>query len=374
MPKTTLPFFARVTITLLGLILLTVILWYSREILVPLAFAALLATLLNPVLNALERMKIPRLLAISLTVLLAILIVFGLAYFIAVQFSQFSEALPQFKAKLLSLVADFQAWLESRFRISTAKQVAYLRQGTSNLLQNSGALLSTTFGLVTGLVVLITLIPVYVFLLLLYRNLLVYFILQVFSNYNTHKVSTILDEIKKVIQSYIFGLLIEAAIVAALNSIALLLLGIDYAILLGVLGAVLNMIPYLGGLVAIALPVLIAMATKESLFYPLAVIGAYMFIQFIDNNILVPKVVASKVRINALISILAVLVGGALWGIAGMFLSIPLVAILKIIFDRIAPLKPWGMLLGDDIPDAALLHASSQTDSGIIILDKAPEE
>jgi predicted PurR-regulated permease PerM len=135
-----------------------------------------------------------------------------------------------------------------------------------------------------------------------------------------------------------------------MNSAALLLLGVPYAILIGVIGALLNMLPYIGGLIAIALPVLMATVTHDGYSTQLGVIGAYLVIQFIDNNILVPRIVSSKVQINALISIIAVFLGNALWGLSGMFLCIPFIAVLKIVFDRIDDLKPWGKLLGDNIP------------------------
>jgi predicted PurR-regulated permease PerM len=146
------------------------------------------------------------------------------------------------------------------------------------------------------------------------------------------------------------GLLIEALIVAILNSTALLILGVKYAILLGLIGALLNMLPYIGGIIAIALPVLMATVTKDGYSTQLGIIIAYIIIQFIDNNFLVPKIVSSKVQINALVSILIVLLGGALWGVAGMFLSIPFIAIVKIICDRVEGMRPLGKLLGDEIP------------------------
>jgi predicted PurR-regulated permease PerM len=146
------------------------------------------------------------------------------------------------------------------------------------------------------------------------------------------------------------GLVIEFVIVAILNSIVLLLLGIDYAILLGIIGALLNVIPYIGGLVGVAIPMMIALVTKESSWYALYVLIGYYIIQLIDNNYLVPYIVASKVKINALFSVIVVIAGNALWGVPGMFLSIPLLAIVKLIFDHIEPLKPWGFLLGDTMP------------------------
>ena len=136
---------------------------------------------------------------------------------------------------------------------------------------------------------------------------------------------------------------------ATLNTTALLILGIEYALLLGIIGALLNVIPYIGGLVAVAIPMIVALATKSSLVCVYILI-IYYIIQLIDNNYIVPKIVASKVKINALFSIIVVIAGNALWGIPGMFLSIPLLAIVKLIFDHIEPLKPWGFLLGDTMP------------------------
>jgi len=133
------------------------------------------------------------------------------------------------------------------------------------------------------------------------------------------------------------------------------MLGIDYAILLGIVGALLNVIPYIGGIIAVALPMLVALVTKSSGWYPFYVMAVYYFIQLIDNNFIVPKIVASKVKINALFSIVVVIVGNALWGVPGMFLSIPLLAIVKLVFDNIEPLKPWGFLLGDTMPPLLLI-------------------
>jgi predicted PurR-regulated permease PerM len=135
-----------------------------------------------------------------------------------------------------------------------------------------------------------------------------------------------------------------------MDTAALLILGIEYALLLGVLGALLNMIPYIGGLVAVAMPMIVAFVTKSSPIYVLYVMVLYYLIQLIDNNYIVPMIVASKVKINALFSIIVVIAGNALWGIPGMFLSIPLLAIIKLVCDHIEPLKPWGFLLGDTMP------------------------
>ena len=181
------------------------------------------------------------------------------------------------------------------------------------------------------------------------------FIHRVFVSQNQERVSSIISETKTVIHKYLTGLIIEAVIVACLNIIVLLFLGIEYAILLGILGALLNVIPYIGGLVAVALPMMVALATKTTSLYALYVLIFYYIIQLIDNNLIVPLIVSSKVKINALFAIIVVIAGNALWGVSGMFLSIPLLAVVKVIFDHIEPLKPWGFLLGDTLPTKPLL-------------------
>jgi predicted PurR-regulated permease PerM len=197
---------------------------------------------------------------------------------------------------------------------------------------------------------MIFLLPVYIFLLLYYHPLLIEFIHRLFAKGDQGKVNEIIKQVKTVIQRYLAGLVIEAVIVAILNSVALLALGVEYAILLGIIGAMLNVIPYIGGLVAVALPMMIALATSTSPITALYVLILYYIIQLIDNNFIVPYIVASKVKINALFSIIVVLAGNALWGLTGMFLSIPLLAIIKLIFDHLEGLKPWGFLLGDTMP------------------------
>jgi predicted PurR-regulated permease PerM len=198
--------------------------------------------------------------------------------------------------------------------------------------------------------VVLFLLPVYVFLILFYQPLLLEFIWRLFSKDKHKQVKDIVTQIKTVIQHYLTGLLIEAVIVAILDTAALLILGIEYALILGILGALLNIIPYIGGLVAVALPMIVALVTKSTPMYALYVLAAYYFIQLIDNNYIVPVIVSSKVKINALFSIIVVIAGNALWGIPGMFISIPVLAIVKLICDHIESLKPIGFLLGDTMP------------------------
>lgn len=339
------PFYIKVPVILLGLVIAVFMLWILRDILVPLAFATLIAILLNPLSNRIER-KLPKIVAILISMTIALVIVCGVMYFLSSQMVHFFDDLDAIKLRLNNLVKDIQGWVRSSFGLSVNKQDKMVNE----VANSSKGMIGQTLSGVIGILSVVFLIPVYVFLMMLYKTLILNFLYEVFSEENQTKVAEILTETKGAIQSYIVGLLIETIIVAVMNSAALLMLGVQNAILIGVIGAILNLLPYIGGIVAILLPVLMATLTKDGYTTQLLIVAAYAVIQFVDNNILVPRIVSSKVQINALISIVIVLLGAALWGVPGMFLSIPFIAVLKIIFDRIDGLKPWGKLLGDNVP------------------------
>jgi predicted PurR-regulated permease PerM len=340
------PFYIQSTAVLFGIVLMVYVMIQLADILVPLAFAAFLAVLLNPLVNRLERHRVPKVLSIAMAMLVMIISVVTVFYFLSTQIAQFGDSLPMLQKKFEEITANLKTWIQSNFGVETNKQEQMLKDA----MKNSQAMVGKTVNGLLGTLAIIFLLPVYIFLLLLYKTLILNFFYEVFSEENSKKVSDVLSETKTAIQSYIVGLLIEMMIVATMNSVALVLLGVKYGILIGCIGAILNLIPYLGGIIAIALPVLMATVTKDGYSTQLGVIIAYIVIQFIDNNILVPRIVSSKVQINALMSIIVVLLGNAMWGLSGMFLSIPFVAVLKITFDRIDELKPWGKLLGDNIP------------------------
>ena len=340
------PFYIQSTAVLFGLVLLVYVMIQLADILVPLAFAAFLAILLNPLVNRLQRHKVPKVIAIVIALLVMIIAVVTVFYFLSTQIAQFGDSLPMLQKKFEEITANLKNWIHNTFGVETNKQEQMLKDA----MKNSQAMVGKTVNGLLGTLAIIFLLPVYMFLLLFYKTLILNFLYEVFSEENSKKVSDVLSETKTAIQSYIVGLLIEMIIVAAMNSTALVLLGVKYGILIGCIGAILNLIPYLGGIIAIALPVLMATVTKDGYSTQLGVIIAYIVIQFIDNNILVPRIVSSKVQINALMSIIVVLLGNAMWGVSGMFLSIPFVAVLKIMFDRIEELKPWGKLLGDNVP------------------------
>ena len=343
-----LPLYIKATLIIIGLFAVFAILYLGQNIIIPLVFSTIIAIVLHPVVNLFIRIKINRVIAIIIVMLLTFLMIalFGILLFS--QASRFTESLPNLLDKFTEILNQTIIWITHHFDLSASEITAWITKTKNELI--GGEEIGQTISNVGGMVAFLFLIPVYVFMILFYQPLLIDFFHRLFGESNRLKVSEIINQIKTLIQRYLIGLLIEVVIISALYTIGLLILGIEYALILGILGALLNLIPYLGSVIAALMPMLIAVATKSSPWFALLVLALYIFIQFIDNNFIVPKIVASKVKINALASIIAVIIFGTLWGISGMLVAIPLTAITKLIFDHIPSLKPWGFLLGDAMP------------------------
>ncbi len=346
MPTKSYPFYLKATLIIIGLYFLIDMLYIGQLIIVPLIFSFIVAVLLSPLVNLLVRIRFNRILSITIAILLLITLTLGTVIILSMQLGKFAEAIPLLMEKSQEALSSCVKWISSTFNVKISSVDNFIEESKGELIVSSKTYLGETFTMIGNALVAVFLIPVYIFMILYYQPLLLSFIRRVFGRNNNSEVESVLRSTKSVIQRYLVALFIETVIIAVLNSVGLLLIGLDYAILFGVIGAILNLIPYIGGVIAIALPMMLALAT-QSATTALLVLLVYTIIQLIDNNYIIPKLVGSRVRINALVSIVVVIAGGALWGVPGMFLSIPLTAIVKVIFDHIDSLKPWGFLLGD---------------------------
>lgn len=346
-----LPFYAKLSLNLVTISLLATILYLGKGILVPFFFSVLLATLLLPVTNLLQRWRFPKVLAILVTIFIALALLAGVLYFLSSQISIFLEDFDTIKQRISELVQNFQNWINSTFHISKVQQKEYLEDTAKNIQDSGPSVLGKTVGTITESLSYLVFLPVYTFLILYYKDLIRKFFISVFSRSESDKVGEVLFQARTIGRDYILGLLIDMTIVFALNSVGFLILGIKYPIFLALVAAILNLIPYIGMLIANIFTILITIVSSENMYDAVWAAVVLAVVQFIDNNFLIPMIVGNKVRINALVTIVGVVIGGALCGVGGMFLAIPAVATLKVIFDNVADLKPWGMLLGDDVKD-----------------------
>ncbi|WP_219885164.1 AI-2E family transporter [Marinilabilia salmonicolor] len=343
------PMYVKTVLVILGLVAFVFTLYIAQGIIIPLVFATILAIVLHPAVSMIIRLKVHRVVAIGLVMLLTFSVIALFGTLLYSQASRFTESFPKLVDKFTQIINQLIFWTSGYFDIS-ANEITQWITNTKNELIGSDEIGQTIVG-VGSILAFLFLIPVYVFMILFYQPLLIEFLHRLFGENNRSKVSEIINQIKTLIQRYLIGLLFEVVIISFLYTIGLLILGIEYALVLGILGALLNLIPYLGSIIAASMPMIIAIVTKPSPWFAVLVLALYIFIQFIDNNYIVPKIVASKVKLNALASIIAVITFGALWGIPGMLVAIPLTAIAKLIFDHIKPLQSWGFLLGDNLPD-----------------------
>lgn len=341
------PFYQKFSFNLISIAILCVALIYGGDLFMPLMCSILLATLLLPITNFLIRKKFPKVLTIMLPILLAMLSVAGIVYLLSAQIMHFVDDLPTLKERFHEVGLSFQRWFRESTDMPIKKQNVYVKQAVDNLKEKAPQIAGVTVGSITGILTYLFLLPIYTFLILYYRSLIKKFLVSVFKNGSEDKVREVLTQSTTISQQFITGLIIETAIVFALNTVGFLILGIKYAVFLALLAALLNLIPYVGMLTANILCMVITLVTSESSSDVLWVGAILAVVQIVDNNIMMPLIVGNKVRINALVTIIGVLIGGMLCGIPGMFLAIPTIAVIKVICDKVDDLKPWGGLLGD---------------------------
>jgi predicted PurR-regulated permease PerM len=351
------PFFIRLASILLCLIGLFVILYFGGDIIFPILLSLLFAIILRPVVTFLiKRLRFPYFIAVVFAIVFFVVIFLGVFYFISLQITDMLNDWGKIKSNFYFHIEYFQQLINDNFHLSNIEQKEIIGNAAKNSLKSGNEIVGITINSFSDIVLNLTLIPIYTFLFLLYQNHFIAFFTKLYKPQNHKKLREILFEIKTAVQSYVVGLIFEMVAVSFLTSIGLYLIGVEYFILLGIITGILNLIPYLGILFAGVLSIVVSLSGSTDLSIALGVIVVNLIVQFIDNNILIPMFVNSKVQINAFASIIGIIIGNVLGGITGMFLAIPIIAIIKVIFDRIDYLEPWGYLLGDDLPKTYKWH------------------
>src|ERR1022692_707387 len=320
------PFYNKLAMVLISVIALFYIAILGKDILAPMLFALLFSVLLLPIARFIEtRLRFHRSLAAGLSVLLLMLAMAGVLYMVAIQVINLSDDWPQFKLHVQGSLKDLQQWIFVKFHINLIKQNGYINNAVSSALSNGPSMIGGLMRSFSSILLYAIFIMLDTFFLLYYRRLLVRFLIAVFREENSEAVYDIIAQAQHSISQYIKGLLLEMAIVSATCCVALWILGVNYPVLLGLLAGLLNLIPYIGIFISLLLSVVVTFATA-GLGKILLVISTLFGIHLLDANMLLPLIVVAKVRLNALITIIGVIIGGSVWGIAGTFLAIPVIA------------------------------------------------
>jgi len=271
----------------------------------------------------------------------------GIFYLLGAQIVAFSKDLPILGSRMQTWIANLQLWIAAKYDVNASRQLEYLNNMAADVARYASFMAQSLLLAVSGFAIWTIFVFIFTFFILTNRTLLRKFITHLFHRRDQLRVAEIVSETRILANGYVLGLLIEMVVVAVLNVGALLIFGVKYALLLGILAAVLNIIPFLGIYTATAIAALITLSNSTP-NHALAVIAILLIIHFIDANILLPRIVGKRVNMNPLITIVAVLTGHLIWGIAGTFLFIPLVGIMKIVFERVEGLKSWAILMGTE--------------------------
>lgn len=330
---------------LLQITLLTLVLMYfGKGLLIPLSFSLLLALILYPVCNWLEKHKLNRIIAITISITIVIIFFAAIMWLLLWQVTYLKNDLPVLVQKIKDALQQLQQWFYKNIGIIGLDTI-----WIENSVQNSGggfsSLIRSLFKSVSSIFFSLFIIPVFTTLFLYHREQFVRFLQSLTpKKYHVH-LRTILHETSYTYYKYIVGLIKVYLVVGTLNSIGLLLLGVDHAILFGMLTAFMTMIPYVGIIISSMLPITVAWVSTNSLFYPLGVIAIFAFVQYLENSVIFPKIVGQQLNVSSWAILVALIAGGIVWGVSGMVLFMPFVAILKIISGYIEEWKPLNILL-----------------------------
>lgn len=369
------PLYARWASVLFILIALGFLIVVGKQILCPLVFSMMFSLLLLPVGKFLEeKFRFHRSAASMLSVLLMLAVFAMVLYLVGSQLADLLTDWPHLKLQLNNSFYELLDWVRANYHVTESKQLNLVHSATSKISDGGGsAAISVTLLTASSILLFWVFVIIDTFFLLFYRRLLLQFLIAVFKKENAIAVYEVVERVKFIITKYITGLMLEMTVVSAICCTVFLIGGLKYALLLGLITGLFNIIPYLGIATALLFSTLITLSTGVAAGKVILVVATIIIMHLADSNVLLPVIVGSQVRINALITILGVVLGEMLWGIAGMFLSIPVIAILKIIFDRVESMQPWGLLLGDEVLEEEVMETKSFVVEELPAEDTSPQ-
>ncbi len=325
-----------------------VILYIGRPLFIPLSFALLISCILYPICIWLEQHKVRKMTAILLSLLLVFTLVGAILYLFVLQLLSFSNEWDAFQGKLSQTMNELSVWITQELNISAARQNEWLKNFSQHTGSDAMGFVRKTISAGTISGVLFILIPVYVVLILYHRKRWVEVLYRVFPSQQKERIREILHLSIQSYYNFVKGMLLVYLIVGILNSLGLYLLGIPHPVLFGFTASILTFIPYVGIIIAALLPITLSWVTYNSIWYPLGVVAIFSIVQYLEANLIFPLAVSSRLKLNALVTIAAIVLGGVLWGVAGLILFIPFLGIMKMIADRTPALRTWSVLLGGE--------------------------
>jgi predicted PurR-regulated permease PerM len=321
------------------------LLYFGKALFVPLLFGLLIAFITYPVCKWLEQKHWTRSLAIAVVIFFVIVLFLMLLLLLGYEVNIFLQDVPRITDKLHKYSPGIQDWLKNKTGVSSDAQSNWFGKISSDAQNGFSGILKTLLTTTISSIFMLVMIPVYASLFLYHRGTFVKYLESIINPTYRDRLHKILHQSIRTYFHFVKGTFFVYLIVGVLNSAGLFLLGIQHALLYGMLTAFMTVIPYVGIIFSAAMPVTIALITKDSLWYPAGVILIFTFVQYLEANIIFPRVVGTELNLSTWSTLAAIVAGTILWGVSGMILFIPLLAIVKIISDHVEDMKSINILL-----------------------------
>ncbi|WP_407481409.1 AI-2E family transporter [Elizabethkingia meningoseptica] len=342
------PFYLKLASVLISIVILGYLAILGQDLIIPMIMGLLFAILLVPVCNFLEgKLRFNRSISAIVVSILGLALIGLILYLIGMQTASFSDDWPAFQKQITTAFDSIQDWVADKFGVQKHKQLTYINDLAQKSLSTGTLIVEKTLKSITYILMLIGLTFLFTLFILIYRRQLVRFTIMCFADKHKAVVMDVVSSIQYMVKKYLIGLMIQMVLVTVLSFIAYTIIGVKYNFLLAIITGIFNVLPYLGILIATVLGIFVTFATSSAANVLWVLVGM-VAVHAVDGNIIMPKIVGSQVKLNSLIVIIGLIVGESIWGVMGMLLTIPIMAIAKIIFDRVEDLKPWGYLMGDD--------------------------
>jgi len=323
------------------------LLFYGKSFLVPFLIASLLAMLVLPLCARLER-KMNKILAVSISLFLLLAVISVIIYIIAWQVTDISDRGPEIQKNISEKIDQIRTFATNTLGISKQQQEKIIQQQQKNTEGKISGMMTSVFTSFGSFLTDFLIVLVYIFLFLLFRTHLQKFVLMLVPKREQNNAQTIMHDVRRVSQKYLTGLALMIACLWVMYGIGFTIVGVENAIFFAILCGLLEIVPFVGNLTGVAITLLMTLAQGGSSGMLIGILVTYSVVQFTQSYILEPMIVGREISINPVFTIMGIVGGELLWGIAGMILALPLLGIIKIICDHIEPLKPFGYLIGDE--------------------------
>jgi predicted PurR-regulated permease PerM len=331
--------------SLLTLVLVSFILVFAKSFLIPLVYSLFIAIIIYPMCKFLELKGVNRGIAIFIPLILVCVLFAGLIMLLSYEMAVLSGKWPLLQEKIYPVIEQLQDFLYQKFGWTTQEQMGWIVDGLKRLSENAGAIIQETSKATFEAILNLVIIPIYITLILIYRGKIVTFVTALAPLHYKEKIPAVLNDTIVMFSKFIRGMVVVYMIVGILNTLGLWIIGVENPLVYGMLTAIMTIIPYFGIMISALLPITMSWLSTGTIWQPLGVITIFTSVQYLEANLVFPYVVGKHVNLNTLVSILVIFIGGLIWGVAGMILFIPLIAMFRIFAEHFPETKHWSDFL-----------------------------